>query len=211
MRVCVSIPNASPKLIEFMQEEFPFAEIKMAYSPTFSKKSRRKKKGKKTYVMRIICNHRDFANNFDKFRELGKKFPKAKVRAECFQEGGGSRNTGHAIVVALMTGERPYPVKVQTGKDKKHEIYWIKEGFIIGINWSRKKATPFEGKITYIKVDLKDGLIIKQAADIESDGESIVLKNMIPEVERNKDKLKPAIKAAMEKACCYHCKEPHRW
>lgn len=129
-------------------------------------------------------------------------------RAVVSERGGGYSNTGHAIIPCSDGG---LPLKKKVGGShyacEEHAIYiapsfWVQ----IGCEWARNREYPYYITLFRYILDPQTGVLDKRQlweAKLASQGE---LEEALP------SKLScfaAAIKAAMSKATCYHCRDVH--
>ena len=116
------------------------------------------------------------------------------------ESGGGRTNTGYSTIICGKEGERIKPIFVPRGYcNSEHAIFVARIGMhIIEASHDRNGETAFVSRIEKIGNDeCPDELIVKDLySSINGDGN-------IPE------KFENAVDAAIEKANCYHCREPH--
>jgi len=119
-----------------------------------------------------------------------------------WEKGGGMSNTGSATIVSGSKGERLYPVWVNRRGELScgyHALIIIGEGY--HVIFADQHRGDYEIRVFRINAIDKDSKL----ADLElvceySHGEWGV---------EPSDFLSDAIDAAVEKADCYHCREPH--
>jgi len=117
-----------------------------------------------------------------------------------WEQGGGATNTGSAQVVAGRDGSPKRPIYV------------------------RRRGSLSSGEHALIPIELHDVVVyadhhrqdfyVEVARIVEIRDEEAVVEPIatFDEGEWNRDlpsELKSAVEAAMEKAVCYHCREPH--
>jgi len=211
--VCVSISMKKniafeelEKIKQLLKTVEPEPEIKIVESSKF------KPDNSDSVVIRISTTSDTFNENLEKFRELKEKYPTAKVRFEAYQRGGGWSNTGSAEVTALANGEIPTAVGGGRYCNSTHAIYWVNEAFIISASYWNKAEYRWTGSIKFATIDFNAGYQNKIVGKFKSnDIDSPEIEVLAPELLRNLEKLKPAIRTAMRKAVCYHCRSEHKW
>jgi len=207
-RVCsISIPVEKADAQQTLQQVRSMldgvADVKLVKNTKYSRDS--------NYVIRINCDTNEFNKHIDKFKEIKQIFQQATVRVEKKQEGGGWSNTGGATVIAMMDGRKPEAVATGHFCNRTHAIYWLNEGFEIDVSYWNKAKYKWDGTIMYFKVDFT-GYAEKKVGSFRANSiDDIELEIEEPELLRNAEKLMPAIKAAMKKAVCYHCRSEHDW
>ena len=122
----------------------------------------------------------------------------------CWESGGGYRNTGDAIIVADKDGQPKKAVYVRRRGElanAPHALIILEVGdFIIEAHHHREDFTVELFKV----LDFE-----------EKDGEMFALVEPVNRFDRGEWDtefsmfLKPAVEAAVDKATCYHCREPH--
>jgi hypothetical protein len=114
------------------------------------------------------------------------------------ENGGGMSNTGYATVICGANGQALKPLFVPRGySNGDHAIFVVRPGETHLAHASRGKwgeSVTIE-KVTDIADD--DILIVKTVGEYENGDGNIPAKFEI------------ATDAALEKARCYHCREPH--
>lgn len=218
MKVCVTVPNLPPQeageLVSDLIEKFKgVAEVKVVGSTKFAEAPH-------TVAIRIITDDTKFNKHIDLFKDIKREFPNATVRVETYQSGGGRTNTGWATVTALADGSMPQKVAGSRYANGVHAIYWISEGFIIECSRWNKAEYIYEGSIHFVKINFNGFKMYKvgrfRANPTESifraeSTEGIEVEIERPELQRNLSKLMPAIKKAIRKSGCYHCRTEHTW
>ena len=116
-----------------------------------------------------------------------------------WESGGGSSNTGEAFIIAGKDGQPKKAIYVRRRGQLalcSHALIPIEVGdYIIYANHHRK---DFEISVYSITEILKEEASIEKIAEF-SNGEW----DNLPQF------LEDAVEAVMEKATCYHCREPH--
>lgn len=116
---------------------------------------------------------------------------------ECYEEGGGMTNRGYGYVVTNERGERLKP-------------YHIPKGYANGVHAKFTLQVPYiftaykhSDQIDITRYEIK---IENKKAMIE---EILIWKGLIDELPETYNMFSDAVKAARNKAYCYHCREPH--
>jgi hypothetical protein len=116
-----------------------------------------------------------------------------------WESGGGFTNTGEATIIADKAGQPKRAIYVRKRgplANENHALIPIAVGdYVISANHHRDDFEIFVYRITKI---LKEEVSIEKIAEF-SNGEW----DNLPQF------LEDAVEAAMEKATCYHCREPH--
>lgn len=121
-----------------------------------------------------------------------------------WEAGGGYTNTGEAIIVAGRDGQPKKPIYIrkrgQLANSKHALIPLVRGDYIIEANHHRE---DFEISV-YRIIDFE-----------EKEGNMFAIVEQVNCFDKNEwDKepptfLKSALETAMQKATCYHCREPH--
>ena len=117
-----------------------------------------------------------------------------------WEEGGGMSNTGAAIIIAGPHGEALKPVYIKRRghlANGKHALFVVRPGTVI-ISLDHHRG-DFYIKVSQVEGIQGDEAKMKTLA-VFSRGE---WDNLPPRI------LAPAILAGVNKATCYHCREPH--
>ena len=119
-----------------------------------------------------------------------------------WESGGGATNTGSATIIAGPNGEKLAPIYIKRSGSLscgQHALFVVQEGYyvVMASHWRRDFT---------IKV--------YQIVEINLEAQTARLSQLYEysQGEWNYDPpawLKNAIDTAMEKAICYHCREPH--
>jgi len=122
-----------------------------------------------------------------------------------WEKGGGYTNTGHAQIVAGPNGEPLRPIYVRRRGHRangRHALFPVSNGMVV-VKASHYHQQDFRILVLRIKKVRKTE--VGWVADIETicDYDEGV---WIPTPPKE---LEAAIKAAKEKATCYHCRSPH--
>jgi len=128
------------------------------------------------------------------------------VRYIVWEEGGGYSNTGDATIIAGADGSKLRPVYIRRSghlAGKQHAAFAVRAGEEVVIIHATHHRYDFRVRI-YTALATEKKLEIKQIWDAE--GDPATIKAAIPETM---EKYRAAIIAAMKKATCYHCREPH--
>lgn len=114
--------------------------------------------------------------------------------------GGGHKNTGFATIIAGKNGEPKRPVYIRTRghlANEKHALFIIERGdHVIFADHHRNDFIILVHRIKEVEKDTAICELIHEFSEGEWDTEP-------------KDELANAVEAAMNKATCYHCREPH--
>ena len=114
------------------------------------------------------------------------------------ESGGGMTNTGSTTIVCGGNGEKLKPLFVPRGySNGDHAIFVVKEGFNHLVNASRGKWGERATIERIISINDDDSI------DLETVGEYENGDGNVP------DQFEMAVKAALEKSRCYHCRESH--
>jgi hypothetical protein len=116
------------------------------------------------------------------------------------ESGGSATNTGSAIVICGASGEKIKPLFIPRGySNGDHAIFVASVGMhIVETEHSRRGESATVYRIDAIgKDDDEDAVVYHEVASYE-DGDG----NIPAEFQA-------AVDAALEKAHCYHCREPH--
>lgn len=110
------------------------------------------------------------------------------------ESGGGMTNTGHAEIVCGLNGEKLRP-------------YRIPKGYALDVHAMFSVPAP----IYTVSADKKSGKIIIVSHEISwlDIINEIFWEGQIDELPESLSCFENACKAALEKANCYHCREPH--
>lgn len=113
------------------------------------------------------------------------------------ENGGGMTNTGYCTVVCGKNGEALKPLFVPRGySNQDHAIFVARPGiYLINASRDRGGETVIVERIKAIGTD--DELITETIYEYENGDGNIPAK------------FQAAVDAALEKAHCYHCREPH--
>ena len=118
-----------------------------------------------------------------------------------WEEGSGYTNTGHSIIVAGPNGEKLKPVYIRRRGGLvgvQHALFVIQPGFIVVKAYHHR--LDFEIKVMRIKkIDMESKIAICEVIHTFDKGEWDI---------DPPENLIPVIKAAKEKATCYHCRYP---
>ncbi len=117
--------------------------------------------------------------------------------------GGGATNTGVATIVADAEGLPVKPLYIPRGySNETHAIFVVKPGMLI-----------FRAEHSRRGESVKVHRILDIAPDGDGEGANQVLTELVGEYENGDSNLpvqfNAAVTAALEKAHCYHCREPH--
>ena len=117
-----------------------------------------------------------------------------------WESGGGATNTGDATIIANGNGSKKRPVYIRRRGPLacgNHALFVVKPGdVVVEANHHRK---DFEIRVWCI------GQILEEEVRL----------NLLYEFSWGEwdteppENLRPAVEAAMKKATCYHCREPH--
>ncbi len=117
-----------------------------------------------------------------------------------WESGGGYTNTGEAIIITGKNGEAKQPIYIRRKGQLaccRHALIPVDVGYyIISAKHHRRN---FEISVYRITEILKEDASIERVAWF-----SIGEWDTVPFVS-----LEASIQAAMKKATCYHCREPH--
>ena len=117
-----------------------------------------------------------------------------------WEAGGGCTNTGESTIVADQNGRRKKPVYIRRAghlSNSRHALIVLAIGDYIVKSYQKRK----DFWIRIYKVENFDGEFAVTELAYEFKGGQW---NNYPPAS-----LQPAITAGMEKATCYHCREPH--
>ena len=113
--------------------------------------------------------------------------------------GGGHRNTGYSTIIAGKNGEAKTPVYIRRRghlANEHHALFIVEVGdYIIQADHHRE---DFDVEIYQIKEIHAEHALAVKVNDFSYD-----------QWDKPPGKLKEAVKAACEKALCYHCRQPH--
>ena len=122
-----------------------------------------------------------------------------------WERGGGFRNTGNATIIADREGQPKKAVYIRRRGHLANENHAL---FILGIGDHIVFADHHREDFT---------IVVYQVIDFKTDSEdniyaTAVKKRFFDRGEWDEElpaHLEAAVEAAMEKATCYHCREPH--
>ena len=143
-----------------------------------------------------------------------KEFPLEKTRnfglPAAWEAGGGMTNTGSAQIIARPDGERPYAVYIRRRGHlacAEHALIVVRPGFYIleADRWV-KREKPFQVKIWKIEdiITEEDGYFAVARIQRSMTVETVEMGVFYAPIH-----LQYAVKAAIEKTMCYHCRAPH--
>lgn len=117
-----------------------------------------------------------------------------------WESGGGYTNTGEAVIIANADGTPKRPVYIRRRGSlacDNHALFVIREGdMVIETNHHRRDFVIRIWRIDQILEDEAQFTLVNEYSQGEWDTE-------LPAY------LEAAVQAAVEKATCYHCREPH--
>ena len=127
-----------------------------------------------------------------------------------WEKGGGCSNTGHAYVIADANGQAKKAIYIRRRghlANERHALIPLSLGdYIIIADHHREDFTI----IVYQVIDFKT---FKTKDDDEENIYALCIKKRFFDKGEWDEKLpahlEAAVSAAMEKATCYHCREPH--
>jgi len=123
-----------------------------------------------------------------------------------WESGGGATNTGEATIVASPDGSPKKPVYIRKRGSlccSEHALFIVHIGdMVVEANHHRRDFTILVKKIVEIEKNENGEYSISSVPIASFD-------NGEWDNEEVKQKYSAAIDAAMEKATCYHCREPH--
>jgi hypothetical protein len=114
--------------------------------------------------------------------------------------GGGYQNIGIAQIITDHSGQPLRPIYIRykgTLANKNHALVAIRPGYYIVL--ADQLAGEYSVHVFRISLIRKKQAVIERVA-YHTDGRWVLPVD---------DFLLPAVQAAMEKAACYHCREPH--
>ena len=115
-----------------------------------------------------------------------------------WERGGGSRNTGRVTIVADSKGRPKRPIYIKRRghlANGDHALFVVKVGdLVITADHHRRDFNVQIHRITSIKGDTAELELVNEFSEGQWD---------------NDNKYPDAVQAAMDKATCYHCREPH--
>jgi len=112
------------------------------------------------------------------------------------ENGGGASNTGSAQIVVGASGKAVKPLFIPRGyANGDHAIFVVKPGMYI-VRASRDRDGERATAYRIARLDGDTAILVVVGEHENGDGD-------IPDV------LQDAVKAALEKAQCYHCRDVH--
>jgi ribosomal protein S27AE len=122
-----------------------------------------------------------------------------------WEQGGGYTNTGEAQVIAGSRGEKLKPIYVKTRGHRangQHALFIVQLGYhVIRVGYWNKQDPPYSITVYQIQNIIE----FMENPDKPEDKKLLALAHAVS----SSDFLQPAIDAAIAKARCYHCREPH--
>jgi hypothetical protein len=119
-----------------------------------------------------------------------------------WEQGGGATNTGHATIICTQDGQKKRPIYIRRSGSLacgKHALIPVQVGDLV-IQASHYRR-DFDISV-YRIAEITDDEARMEQVDRYSYGEWT-------SGEYPPENLMPAIRTGMEKATCYHCREPH--
>lgn len=168
----------------------------------------------KKYQAQVLRGHSVITEpDDDVAKELMQKY-KYYWRLAAWEEGGGYTNTGSAQIVCGVNGERLKPVLVRRRghlANAEHALFIGQRLVTVYANHHRK---DFMFQITEHSIDPKTGEVKEKEIWTYSDDFADAPIDSFDEwFEQNApsyvEKFRDALKAAFEKAQCYHCRGVH--
>ena len=165
-----------------------------------------------TAAIRIIFESGDIYNkHIEKVKQVKGEHPRATVRAEFVQCGGGYTNIGSATVAAMADCSVPAAVAGGRYCCGTHAVYWMKQGFVIEARYWNKADYMWSGTVYFVSVSFS-GMVRKKVGTFRASGYDNIEVNPLGEpLYRNMAGIIPVIETAMRKARCYHCRCHHTW
>lgn len=130
-----------------------------------------------------------------------------KIRYVLYEQGGGMSNTGHALVYCNSEGEALKPLYIirrghlALGKHAAFGLWEHQTMIEIHASHHRRSFYLALNKVTATKQELVTEKLWG-ISEVDRDNWKEALPNMYTQYTR-------AIEAAIDKALCYHCREPH--
>jgi hypothetical protein len=123
-----------------------------------------------------------------------------------WEMGGGYTNTGEAQIVAGPQGEKLKPIFIKTKGHRangQHALFVVQPGYyVVIVGYWNKQDPPYNVTVYQIKQFIE----FAENPDYPEDKKLLALSSRVVSPP---DFLQSAIEAAVGKARCYHCREPH--
>jgi hypothetical protein len=122
-----------------------------------------------------------------------------------WEQGGGATNTGEAQIITGPQGEKLRPIFTRTKGHRangQHALFVVQLGYhVIQVGYWNKRDPPYNVAV----YQLQEVIEFVDNPDKPEDKKLLALARVVSPP----DFLQSAIDAAMSKARCYHCREPH--
>lgn len=121
-----------------------------------------------------------------------------------FEVGGGMTNTGKATIIALPNGQVPMGVRLSRSCGANHGMVFGKKLVEITSIWSRNQEVKYKVSAVLYFVDEKNKIEKKDLFEIE-----VLDEDNFDFVPARYLHFEDAIRAVIDKSCCYHCRDLH--
>jgi hypothetical protein len=136
-----------------------------------------------------------------------KELPVLKTKSghpALWEEGGGCKNTGRAIIICGPSGEKVSPLYIRKRghlSNKEHALFEVKESMhVVEVEHHREDFSVRVWKIT--SLSQKNGGWVATLKMLSECSGGEWTRTLPPGLEE-------AVIAGINKSLCYHCREPH--
>lgn len=161
----------------------------------------------KNYAV-FISTHYDEEKTPELFKELKKIASENDVelreRMKLEERGGGWTNTGSAVIYCALDGSPLVSVGGRATVHSAHAVFFANAAVCIECSYWNKRDPPYRGSVAALR--LREGRIeVKELGTFEAETKRGTPELSSPTLETYLQ----AIKAAMMKCTCYHCRSAY--
>jgi len=159
-------------------------------------------------VMAIADGDGNFLINDSEFTTEDIRSAGLTPRLVLWESGGGYSNTGSAQIVCGLKGQKLIPIYIcrrgslACSRHAKFVVYPRQGMVVVYVSHHRKDFIVRIDKVSFTESFLVDVERLWYGKELDKS-------NIEDQIPTKLDRYLDAVKAAMNKATCYHCREPH--